>query len=213
MSKVKKEKVGFLERFLASLGKRLMFFRAQKVSKLTINLAHREFVRLLVDIHGDLPSALNAIFKMAANAGPDFLMKWIEGGSAIFSKNVGDHALWIKSGYYAFTGDHISNIEYFPPRKAGEPHRVVWKLDKCFICSGMENDPTFQVKKEDLEAFGWGTVIAGIFTATTNMINEYAGIEFTSTVRETKCLLKGDPYGEFVAEFYPKEKDEPEILE
>jgi hypothetical protein len=206
MSRVKKDKVGLRERLLASLGKRLMYWKARKVTKLLANLSYREIIRLLVEVHGDLKSALNAVFELAVSAGPDFLNEWIEGASVIFSRHVGDHALWIKSGYYSFVGDHISYIEYFPPEKEGEPHRVVWRLDKCFLCAGMDKDETFPINKADLGEHGWGTIIAGIFQATTRMINEYAGIEFTSKVKETKCLLRGDPYGEFVAEFYPIEK-------
>jgi hypothetical protein len=204
MSKVKKAKVGALERFLAALGKRLMFRRSRKVPQLLVNLSYREIIRLLVELHGNLEGALNAAFELALHAGPDFLNSWVEGGHAIFSKYVGDHSLWIKSGYYSFTGDHITYIQYFPPETAGEPHRVIWRLDKCFLCAGMADDPTFPIKKEAFGAHGWGTIIAGIFQATTKMINEYAGIEFTSQVREIKCLLRGDPYGEFMAEFYPK---------
>ncbi|MHA1651492.1 MAG: hypothetical protein ACTSYB_14980 [Candidatus Helarchaeota archaeon] len=207
MSPIKKEKVGLREKLLAALGKRIMYWRAKKVPQLLINLSYRETIRLLIELYGDAGSALKAMFQLARDAGPDFLNEWVESASPIFSKHVGDHALWIKSGYYGFTGDHITYIEYFPPEKEGDPHRVVWRIDKCFLCAGLDQDNTIDIKKEDLKDFGWGAAIAGIFTATTNMINEYAGIEFTCHVRETKCLLKGDPYGEFVAEFYPKEKD------
>lgn len=205
MPEVKKKKVGFFQRFLASIGKRWMYRRARKVTKLLVNLSYREIIRLLLELHEDkLEPALNAAFELALHAGPDFLNEWVEGANVIFSKYVGDHALWIKSGYYSFTGDHISYIKYFPPEKAGEPHRVVWRLDKCFLCAGMIDDSTFSVKKESFGVHGWGAVIAGIFQATTKMINDYTGIEFVSKVRETKCLLRGDPYGEFVAEFFPK---------
>ncbi len=206
MSRVKREKTGLREKLLAALGKRLMFWKAKKVSQLLVNLSYREFIRLMVEMHGSLAEALNALFNLAVNTGPDFLGEWIESASPIFSRHVGDHALWIKSGYYGFTGDHIKHIEYIPPEKEGDPHRVVWQIDKCFLCAGMETDLTFQARKEDLQEHGWGAAIAGIFTATTNMINEYAGIEFEGRVHETKCLLRGDPYGEFVAEFYPKKR-------
>ncbi|HUX98246.1 MAG TPA: hypothetical protein VMV49_01715 [Candidatus Deferrimicrobium sp.] len=86
---------------------------------------------------------------------------------------------------------------------------MVWQLHTCFLCAGMQNDPSVSVTKEDLKDHGWGAAIAGIFTATTRMINEYADIQFTSRVYETQCLLRGDPIGEFVAEFYPKEKEVP----
>jgi len=68
----------------------------------------------------------------------------------------------------------------------------------------MDEDELLEVKPEDLADPGYGTIIAGIFQATTRMINEYANIEFTSFVKETKCILQGDPYGEFVAELYAK---------
>jgi len=204
MPEIKKKKVGFREKLLAALGKRWMYWKARKVTKLLINLSYREIMRLLVELYGNLESALNAVFELSLHAGPEFLNEWVEGANVIFSKDVSDHALYIKSGYYSFTGDHISYIKYFPPEKVGDPHRVVWRLDKCFVCAGMLDDPTFSVKKEALDNQGWGNPIAGIFQATTKMINEYIGLEFISKVRETKCFLRGDPYGEFVAEFYPK---------
>lgn len=213
MGRVKKKKVGFRERLLASLGKRLMYWRSKKIPKLLINLAYREIIKLLVEMEGDLKSALNTVFQVAFEAGPDFLNEWVERGSVIFSKFVGDHAVWIKAGYYSFVGDHIKYIRYIPPEEAypsstAGTHRVVWRIDKCFLCSGMDTDESLRVTPEDLVDHGYGTIIAGIFQATTRMINEYADIEFTSFVKETKCLLRGDPYGEFVAEFYPIEKEE-----
>ncbi|NVM27508.1 MAG: hypothetical protein HWN65_01590 [Candidatus Helarchaeota archaeon] len=205
-----KAKVGLREKIFASLGKRLMYWRSKKIPKLLMNLSYREAIRLLVELHGDLPSALEAIFNLALEAGPDFLNEWVERGSVIFSKYVGDHGIWIKAGYYSFVGDHIKYMKYIPPETEGEPHRVVWRIDKCFLCSGIETDMSlpFPVTTDALRDHGWGTIIAGVFQATTRMINEYTGMEFTTKVRETKCLLRGDPYSEFVAEFYPIEKDE-----
>ena len=204
LDKVKKEKVGFRERFFARLGKYLMYWKQKKVSQLLINLAYREIIRLLVEVDGNLETALNTMYTLSSQAGRDFLMEWVQQGSVIFSRFIGDHALWIKSGYFSFTGDHITNIRYEAPKKEGDPHRVIWTLDKCFLCSGMDTDKSFKINKDEIGELGYGVVIAGIFQMTTNMINEYAGIEFKGTVKETKCLLKGDPYGEFVAEFYPK---------
>ncbi|MHA1311827.1 MAG: hypothetical protein ACTSQO_13015 [Candidatus Helarchaeota archaeon] len=207
MVRVIREKVGFKQKLLASIGKRLMFRKQKKISKLLINLSYREIIRLLVEVDGSLEKALNTVFELSSHAGHDFLMEWVEEGSVIFSNFVGDHALWIKAGYYSFTGDNIKYIKYFPPEKEGDPHRVIWRIDKCFLCSGMNYDNSFKIEKKDLEKYGYGIPIAGIFQTTVNMINEYVGIKFEGKVRETKCMLKGDPYGEFVAEFYPKKED------
>ncbi|MBD3229350.1 MAG: hypothetical protein GF329_14290 [Candidatus Lokiarchaeota archaeon] len=202
-----REKVGPWARFLARLGKHLMFWRQSKMSKLLINLAYREIIRLLIETEGDLETALKVVYKLCSNAGRDFLMEWVEEGSAIFSKHVGDHAHWIKAGYYSFTGDNIKYIEYFPPEKEGDPHRVVWRFhdDECFVCAGMEEDETLEVKAEDFGEMGWCVVIAGIFQTTVNMINEYVGIKYKGIVKETRCKLKGHDFDEFIAEFYPTE--------
>ena len=181
-----------------------MFWRSKKIPKLLMTLSYREAIRLLIEIHGSLEAALDAMFQLAIDAGPDFLNEWVERGSVIFSTYVADHALWIKAGYYSFVGDHIKDIKYYPPEKEGASHRVIWRLEKCFLCAGMDNDDTIQIKREEFGTHGWGTIIAGVFQATTKMINEYTGMEFTCKVRETKCLLRGDPYGEYVAEFYPR---------
>ncbi|MHA1268522.1 MAG: hypothetical protein ACTSPY_01925 [Candidatus Helarchaeota archaeon] len=204
MKQIKKEKVGWLEKFLAAIGKHFMFWKQEKISKLLTNLSYRELIRLLVETEGNLESALKVMFELASRSGHDFLTEWVEEGSAIFSKHVGDHALWIKSGYYSFTGDNIKDIRYVPPENENEPHRVIWSVEKCFICEGMKEDDTFKIKKEDLGDMTWCLVIAGIFQTTTNIINEYAGIEYVGKVKETKCTLKGDEHCEFVAEFYPK---------
>jgi len=206
--KVKRAKVGLREKLLAALGKRLMFRKERKINKLLITLSYREMVRMLIQLHGSLDAALKAIFELTEHAGDEFLMQWIESSSPILSKHVGDHALWIKSGYFAFTGDNVKDIRYVPPEKEGDPHRVIWQVEKCFLCAGMNEDKTLQIKPEDFGEFNWGIVPAGIFTKTINLINEYCGIEFTGTVRETKCLMRGDPCGEYTAEFYPKQKNE-----
>lgn len=177
------------------------------MNKLLINLAYREIVRLIKDAEGDLESALKVIYRLSSHAGSEFLMEWVEEGSAIFSKHIGDYTHWIKAGYYSFTGDNIKYIEYFPPEKEGDPHRVVWRLhgDECFVCTGMDNDETFEIKEDDLGEMGWCTVIAGIFQTCVDMINEYVGLEYKGTVKETQCILKGHEFDEFTVEFYPIE--------
>ena len=206
MEKIKKEKVGWKERLLAFLGKHLMFRKQHKISEILTNLSMREILRIFVETEGNLESALKLMFDISSQAGHDFLMEWVEDGSVIFSKNVGDHSLWIEAGYYSFTGDEIDYIEYFPPEKENEPHRIVWRITKCFLCSGMENDETFPIKKEDLGETTYCVAIAGIFQTTINIINEYCGIPYKGIVKETRCMLKGAPFDEFVAEFYPIEK-------
>ncbi|MHA1233002.1 MAG: hypothetical protein ACTSRP_21370 [Candidatus Helarchaeota archaeon] len=208
MGKIKKKKIGLLEKILGYIGKKLMYRQQRKISKLLVNLANRELVRLLYEIDGNLETALRILYDLSTHAGHDFLMEWVEKGSVIFSKNLADHAFWIKSGYYSFTGDNIKFIKYIPPEKEGDPHKIVWRIYECFVCAGMDHDNSFEIKKEDFGEHGYGGVTAGIFQTTTNMINEYVGIEFECRVRETKCILKGDPYGEFVAEYYPKKSTE-----
>jgi hypothetical protein len=203
-----RDKVGLWARFLAKLGKHLMFWKQSKMSKLLINLAYREIVRLLMETEGDLESALKVIKKLSSNAGRDFLMEWVEEGSAIFSKHVGDHAHWIKAGYYSFTGDNINYIEYFPPEKEGDPHRVVWRFhnDECFVCAnGTRLKEELLVTEDDFGEMGYCCIIAGIFQTTVNMINEYVGIKYKGIVKETRCKMKGHDFDEFIAEFYPLE--------
>lgn len=112
-----REKVGLRQRILASLGKRLMFWRSKKIPKLLMTLSYREAIRLLIEIHGSLEAALDAMFQLAVDTGPDFLNEWVERGSVIFSTYVADHALWIKAGYYSFVGDHIKDINIIHLRR------------------------------------------------------------------------------------------------
>ena len=78
LSKIKKVKTGTREKIFAALGKRLMWGRSRKVSKLFANLSYREVIRLFYEIHGNLEETLNEVLKIAQNSGTEVLMEWIE---------------------------------------------------------------------------------------------------------------------------------------
>ena len=200
---IEKEKVGFKEKLLTNIGKRRMFRKQRNIGKLVINLAYREIIKLILDIEGNLESALEKLFEISTKYGHNFLQEWIYQGSVILSKYVGDHAVWIKAGYYSFTGDNIKDIKFIPATNENENPKIIWTIDDCFLCAGMDRDDQLKLNKETLGKMGYCVAIAGIFQTTVNLINEYTGIKYKGVVRETKCKLKGDPYDEFIVEFYP----------
>ena len=199
-----KEKLGFTGRMMAKIGKHWLWWRAKKANGLLLNLAIREVLRILVNIYGDLPNALNAFYDMGIHAGNDLMFEWLDTVKRLLARNVADLTVVVEAAWYSFLGQYISEITY---HAEPAPEHIIWTTEKCILCGGIKNDDTLIVDETTLgENLNYGDFASGVFQAALQSIIDYLELPKTVYVKETKCILRGDQYPEFTAWFYPKEK-------
>lgn len=195
--------MGFLEKFLGSIGKYLYWWRAKKANKLLFHLGFIYSVYELYKLTNDFEKTMSIMNEMGLEAGKDIVYESMELAKPVLSKSIKDLEVILKSSWYAFLGKQkIDYFEYIPPNDMGI-EKIIWRCNKCMLCSGIESDSILEDKLSEMDG-SYGGLMAGIFESFFGSIMEYAGRSFDIKVDETKCMARGDPYQEFTAIFIPK---------
>ena len=50
----------------------------------------------------------------------------------------------------------------------------------------------------------WGSTVCGVMATSLQSILDYVELPYDSAVEETGCIMKGDPFSEYTAYFWPK---------
>ncbi|MHA1750969.1 MAG: hypothetical protein ACTSYZ_01245 [Candidatus Helarchaeota archaeon] len=207
MYEIKKEKLGFKEKLLGSLGKRYMWMKGKKANKLLVQLGFLYSVYELAKLTGDYEKALDIMKQVGFEAGNDLIYESIELAKPILSRSIEDLKVILNSSWYAFLGkEKIDYFEYFPPDENGI-EKVIWRCNKCMLCSGIQDDIFLKDDFDKIEG-SFSSILIGIFEAFFGIVLEYAGKSYDIKMTETKCIAKGDPYQEITVIFTPKPKDE-----
>ncbi|MBD3230412.1 MAG: hypothetical protein GF329_19690 [Candidatus Lokiarchaeota archaeon] len=134
--------------------------------------------------------------------GKDLIYESLELAKPLLSRSVEDLELILKSSFFGFLGKQkIDYFEYVPP-DINKIEKIIWRCNKCMMCAGLEEDPIMKDNLKEMEG-SFGSLMSGIFESFFSAIMEYAGRNFKIEVEETKCMVRGDPYQEFVAIFTP----------
>lgn len=191
---------------MAKVGKHWLWWRARKANALVLNLAIREILRRLVEIYDNsLPLALYQFMQIGIRAGNDLMFEYLDTVKRLLSKNLEDFTVLIEAAWYSFLGQRISEIEY---RDDPAPEHIVWRMDKCVLCGGMKHDETLPVNENTLGPdYNYGDLASGVFQSSIQMMVDYLELSKKVYVKETKCILRGDQYPEYIAWFYPKEEE------
>ncbi|MHA1230124.1 MAG: hypothetical protein ACTSRP_05430 [Candidatus Helarchaeota archaeon] len=206
MSEIKKEKLGFIEKLLGSIGKIYMWFKAKKCNKLLAHLGHLYSVYELAKLTGSYEKALEIMKLAGIEAGNDIVLESIDLAKPVLSKSIEDIKVILNSSWYAFLGkEKIDYFEYVPPDENGV-EKIIWRCNKCMLCSGIDEDIFIKDDLEKIES-SLASLLLGIFESFFGIIMEYAGRSFDIKVYETKCMAKGDPYQEITAVFTPKKSE------
>ncbi|MFX1450636.1 MAG: hypothetical protein ACFFCM_07340 [Promethearchaeota archaeon] len=200
------DKLGWFRRILSKVGKRLLWWRQPKLSGLMFSLTYLEDVKMLMDLtDGTLESALQEFHRLGKLAGHDITYEFLDIGKYVFSKSLTDLPIIIETSYYVMTGQRFSSCKYYPPDDKVPHPRVIFTLDRCMFCGSLKEDKTIDVNKETMGSQTWGSVMAGVVEAAVETIEEYVENKITVEVKETKCIMRGDPYAEFTINLYPAE--------
>ena len=123
-----------------------------------------------------------------------------------FSKSLEDLEFLSDVALYVVLGpdwnDFFEEPIYVPGEKTddGVP-QLIMRQKKCVLCTGLRPGDIDQSK---LRTNSYGELLASALVALLQMIQDYVGNEYEITSKETKCLMKGDGYGEITLWLKPR---------
>ncbi len=204
------EKLSIFRKLLIWLGKRIYYRKSEKVNVLGVNFMLREVIRHYTDIIGNLPDALKEFQAQVSVTADEVITNLIHeplmlGVSMSFalSRHIPDGPLTIQSLIYGMIGSDY--------KKTFEDVKLEWNGDKsgkflirlkppaCILCSGARD-----ILPEELGDRDYGNILATLFGTIIRQAWSYLETPYELTAaKETKCLLRGDPYGEITISFIP----------
>ncbi|NVM54185.1 MAG: hypothetical protein HWN66_10835 [Candidatus Helarchaeota archaeon] len=204
-----REKIGFFQRFIASVGKRLLWWRADKMDLYVLALMARETVikyREILD--GDLEKAVTLLKEQFAESAKTFLSDFMDQMRLIMSKDLNDMPFMSEVALYAILGKNYKKFflrpRYItaddPDNEYGVPHyRTV--STKCLLCSVIQD-----LNLEEYKDLNYGEIISYALGSLVELIFDYIGLNYRVEVREIHCFLRGDPYSEIHMLLFETEK-------
>ena len=203
-----REKVGLLQRFLGSIGKRLLWWRAEKMDLYILALMARETVRKYEEILGDTDQAVETLKIQFAESAKTYLMSFMNQLKLVVSKDLSDIEFMSSLSLYSIMGKNFrkffSNVHYITaddPSNEDRAHKFITYAPKCLMCSVLTADD-----QERFKNTSYGEIISYALGSLFEIILDYVGYNYRVEVKETKCLLRGDPFGEVTMTLREKEK-------
>ncbi|TFG06012.1 MAG: hypothetical protein EU536_00280 [Promethearchaeota archaeon] len=196
-----REKVGFVQRLLASIGKRLLWWRAEKMDLYVLALMARETVLKYQELlDGNLEAAVNTLKVQFAESAKTYLRNFMNQLKLVVSKDLNDMEFMSEVSLWSILGPKFR--EFFAPSKylpAGDPINpynnpcFVSISPKCVLCSVIQD-----LDMEKYRDLDYGAIISYALGSLIEIIMEYVGHNYRIEVKETRCFLRGDPYSEMV---------------
>ena len=203
-----REKVGFLQRFLGSIGKRLLWWRAEKMDLFVLALMARETVRKYEEILGDTDQAVETLKIQFAESAKTYLMSFMNQLKLVVSTDLSDIQFMSNISLYSIMGKNyrkfFSNVTYIPaddPNNEEHAHKFITYSPKCLMCSVLNAEDG-----ELLKDTSYGEIISYALGSLFEIILDYVGYNYKVVVKETKCVLRGDPFGEVTMSLHEKEE-------
>jgi hypothetical protein len=204
------EKLGFFRKLLIGLGKNLYYRKCEKVNVLGLGFMMRELLRDYQEVlGGTLENALTEFEKQIKVQAAEVISKLISepimmgiSMSYALSRDINDLPFITQVMFHGMIGkDYYKVFEY--PRlilNQDGSGTLVIRMKQCIMCAGI-ND----IAKEDIMKKGYGGTVATLFGTVIKEAWDYMEMSYqVLEAKETKCFLRGDPYGEITITFAPK---------
>lgn len=202
-----RKKIGIFQKFLAQAGKRLLWWRAEKMDLYVLAMMARETVIKYRELlGGNLPEAVNTLKEQFASSARTYLQTFMGQLKLIVSKDLNDIGLMSEISLYSILGPDykkfFSNIRYLPaddPTNKEKLHQFITVFPKCVMCSVIGD-----LKVEEYRGIGYGEIISHALASLLELIFEYVGQPYTVELKETRCFMTGSPFGEVIMYLHEK---------
>ena len=200
------EKLSWFRKRLADIGKRIYYSKSDKLNFLIVNLMVKHIQNAYAEIFDDYGKACEEVENLVRSEARNMLVEIMEkpvflGRSMkmLLSKSLDDIAFLASTTFFGMLGKDFK--KFF-----AEPEFSIYKgvgtltirMNRCPICAGR------QVKQEELGEKTLAGFLAVLFEEIIELEQEYVGNDYRVEAKETKCFMKGDPYGEITIKLYPR---------
>jgi hypothetical protein len=204
------EKLGFFRRLLAGLGKRLYWKVSNKMNLYMLSTMAFGVTKKYEEIfEGDTGLAVDTFTEQFVNGANSIMYELLPKMRFFFSKSLDDVAFLADVAMYVVLGPKWKRFfskPFFTPADQSEEGvpKLTFVFQRCVLCTGLT--PGRDIDPTKLRRNSYGELLARAITSLMQLIQDYVGNEYTLEVKETKCMLRGDLYGEGVVYFFPKKK-------
>ena len=194
-----RKKIGILQKIMGGLGKRLLWWRSEKMDLYVLALMAREAVKKYQEVLGsDIQTAINTLKVQFAESAKTFLRSFMGQLKLVISEDLNDMEFMSSVSLYAILGknykDYFSAVKFIAadhPMNYDGVDKFVTISKKCLMCSILP--------KENWDSYkecNYGEIIPHALASLMELILEFIGMDVTVEVHETKCFLRGDEYAE-----------------
>lgn len=195
---------------LGGLGKRFVRRTQKKMNTLFLSITILEYTRVLVEfLHdGNLEAALEDFHYTGKVTGKGIIDKHLDAARYILSKSLEDSPRMARIFWYIAMGEDVPERNIRFVRKGAEGNEydmLTWTFERCIFCATSTEETNIIINKETMGDQTWGSQCAGIFESIMQAVQDNVGNNYRILIKETKCIMKGDPKNEYVMLFIPKE--------
>ncbi|MHA1266942.1 MAG: hypothetical protein ACTSRS_17020 [Candidatus Helarchaeota archaeon] len=202
-------KLGAFRRLLAGFGKRIFWkFMTKKMNLWMLSSMAYGVTKKYEEIFdGDTGMAVDTFTEQFVNGAKSIMYDLLGTMKMFFSKSLTDLEFLSAVALYVVLGPNwekfFEHPIYVPGEKTddGVPQLII-RQKICVLCTGLIPGEDIDVSK--LKKNSYGELLASALVALLQMIQDYVGNKYHLVVKETKCLLRGDPFNEGVTFFFPK---------
>jgi hypothetical protein len=207
------EKLNGFRKLIAGLGKRLYWKMSNKMNLYMLSTMAFGVTKVYEEIfNGDTGLAVDTFTEQFMNGANSIMYELLPTMKIFFSKSLEDVEFLSGVAMYVILGPKWQN--FFGPPKFVPANRSEERVPKliitykcCVLCTGLK--PGVDIDPAKLRRNSYGELLARALVSLMQLIQDYVGNEYTLEVKETKCRLRGDPYGECLIYFFPKTKATP----
>lgn len=204
------DKLGWFRKTLGSLGKRIYHWKADKMNLFGLNVMIRSLVRIYAELNGGnyekgLEVFSSQVGDEARNLITEMILDPIAFGmslNAVMSKDPED-LLYISSIlFWSILGKNYKDLweDFEIIKEDNGVIKMVMRQKVCLLCAEER-----ELTQENFGSLSMGEIFASLLGGIIRALEEYVGNDYEITARETKCLMRGDRYGEVTLWLQPRE--------
>ncbi|HUX97918.1 MAG TPA: hypothetical protein VMV49_00045 [Candidatus Deferrimicrobium sp.] len=204
------EKLGMFRKFLAKLGKRAYWTVTKKMNLWMLSSMAYGVTKKYEEIfEGDTGMAVDTFTEQFVNGANSIMYELLGTMKIFFSKSLEDVDFLAETALHVILGSKWPQFFGKPKMILAENTeegvaQLVMRFPRCVLCTGLR--PGIDVDHTKLRKNSYGELLARALVALMQLIQDYVGNKYKLVVKETKCRLRGDPYGEGISYYYPKDE-------
>jgi hypothetical protein len=202
------EKLNVFRKLLARLGKFYYWSKPKKINLwLLSSMAYGVTKKYEEIFKGETGKAVDTFTQHFVSGAKAIMFQMQDRIKILYSQSLEDLEFVASIALYVILGPNWKKF-FAPPvfvpadRTDNDIAQFRIKFPICALCAGIK--PGIDLDPQKMEEHSYGELLAAALAHLLQMVQDYVGNDYDIEIKETKCKLRGDPYGEAVMFFHPK---------